>query len=489
MINKYSDIFLDLFKYVARSRVSVAGTVISGLIFPVLLVSIFLDMQGIVNNPYFGFLIYMVMGPLFVAGVVTAIVGLVLFKDREEIGLFTLEYIREQMNMPGRFIRVRKMIYLSVFLFVATILVIGAVSYTGFSYTESVGFCGQFCHTVMEPEYITYQNSPHSRVLCVDCHISSEAGLFTRSKVSGIRLIFATVLDRFQRPIETPISSLRPNREVCEQCHRPEMFHGNKLYVKDYFLEDELSTHVQTVLMMRIGSGGYRDQTAQGIHWHVSPAHHTYYKTYPGNPDSISSIKLIDHDGSVFIFDRNGVGSTGVDAENDYRLMDCLDCHNRPTHVFLSADEAIDRKLASGMIPRTLPFIKRQALKVVLQDYINKDQASRGIASALEQWYKDNYPEVFASRRVDLDKAVGGTIQAWMENVFPEMNIGWGTYLNNIGHSEGKGCFRCHDEKHQTSTGRNISGECNLCHFILAEKEADPDILRILHGEGARQNR
>ena len=44
------------------------GGVIVTILFPILFVSILLDMQGFVENPYFGFLIYMVMGPLFVLG-------------------------------------------------------------------------------------------------------------------------------------------------------------------------------------------------------------------------------------------------------------------------------------------------------------------------------------------------------------------------------------------------------------------------------------
>lgn len=487
MLEEYSSrlksVLLDLVKSLARSRVAVAGAVVAGLVLPVLLVSVFLDMRGVVNNPYFGFLIYMVMGPLFVAGLATVVMGLLLFRDKEEIGVYALEYIREQMAMPGRFIRVRKMIYLSSFLTLMTILVIGVVSYTGFTYTESVRFCGQFCHTVMEPEYITYQNSAHSRVPCVDCHIGANAGGFTKSKITGIKMIFATAFNRFNRPIATPISSLRPTREVCEQCHRPEKFHGDKLYVKDAYLPDESNTHVQTVLLMRVGSGGYRGQVAQGIHWHVSANHHTYYQEDPERPGVISRIKLIDHDGAVVIYQRgDSQKSPAGEARTNYRLMDCLDCHNRPTHVFLSPDEALDAKINTGVIPPDLPFVKKLGLELVQRPYASKEQASRQIAAGVDDWYGRNYPELKRSAPRQLNKAAAGIFQAWAENVFPEMQISWRTYGSRLGHRDDTGCFRCHTAELVSREGRAISHDCNLCHVVLADRQPAPDIMRILQG-------
>jgi len=376
MIDRSFTFLKTLIRAMARSRVAMHGAQVAGLVLPILLICLFLDMHGVVKNPYFGFLIYIVLGPIFVAGLVTMVTGFFLFKDKEEIGLYTLEYLKEQISMPGRLSRVRKLIYLSSFLTFLTLGVSAVVAYYGFSYTESVRFCGLFCHTVMEPEYITYLNSPHSRVPCVECHISSNAGVITKSKISGIRMIYATLFNRYDRPIPTPISSLRPTREVCEKCHRPEKFHGDKLYVKESFLPDRDNTMVETVLLMRIGSGGYREQVAQGIHWHVSPRHLVFYQEDPDQPDKIDRIKLIDHDGSVSIYQR-GSGAPGPD--DSYRLMDCLDCHNRPTHIFLGPGEALDDKLATGLIPVDLPYVKKVALGLLKGDFADKEQARREI--------------------------------------------------------------------------------------------------------------
>ncbi len=477
MLNRSFGLLKLLIREVARSRVALIGALISSLVLPVLLVSIFLDMHGVVKNPYFGFLIYMVMGPVLVAGLVTVVVGFFLFKDKEEIGLYTLEYLKEQITMPGRLTRVRRLIYLSSFLIVLTLTVIGVVSYYGFSYTDSVRFCGQFCHTIMEPEYITYQNSPHSRVPCVDCHISSGAGVMTKSKISGIKMIFATLFDRYDRPIPTPITSLRPSREVCEKCHRPEKFHGDKLEISGSYLPDRDNTRVETVLLLRIGSGGYRDQVAQGIHWHVSPRHHIYYREDPAHPERIDQIKLIDHDGAVVVFSRRGAppGDTVP-----YREMDCLDCHNRPTHIFLTPDEALDNKLDTGIIPADLPFVKKLALELVQKRYGDRDQAYRAISEAVTDWYGTNYPPLAAGSPQKVAQAARGIYQAWAENVFPQMKITWRTYDNKLGHQNGQGCFRCHNREMVSREGRVIGNDCNLCHVILADREVSPAILKVL---------
>jgi hypothetical protein len=479
MFDRLSIFLKGLVKAVARSRVALNGALVAGLVLPVLLISVFLDMRGVVDNPYFGFLIYMVMGPLFVAGLVTMVTGLFLFKDKEEIGIYTLEYLKEQITMPGRFSRVRKLIYLSSFLTFLTLVVIVVVAYYGFSYTESVRFCGQFCHTVMEPEYITYQNSPHSRVPCVDCHISSGAGVLTKSKISGIRMIFATLFNRYRRPIPTPISSLRPTREVCEKCHRPEKFHGDKLYVKESFRSDQDNTMVKTVLLMKIGSGGYREQVAQGIHWHVSPRHLVYYQEDPGQPDKIDRVKLIDHDGAVSVYQRRG-GAPG--PEEPYRLMDCLDCHNRPTHIFLGPDEALDNKLATGIIPVDLPYVKKLALELLQRQFADKAQARREIDTGVDEWYRENYPALLATAPKKVAQAARGIYQAWSENVFPEMNITWRTYDNKLGHHNQRGCFRCHNDELVSLEGRVIANDCNLCHAVLADREISPAIMKILQG-------
>jgi len=463
----------------------------ASVLFVVLFVAILLDLQGIIQNPYFNFLIYLVLGPLFVFGVLLVLIGILYSRGREDIGFLTFEYLKEQISLPGHFSRIRKLIYLTSLITFVTIFVVSIVSYTAFHYTESDSFCGQFCHKVMNPELVTYRNSAHSRIPCVKCHIGAGAAWVTKAKFSGVRQMFAVALDSYSRPISTPITALRPVRKTCEECHRPEKFHGDKLYVKDKFLPDQNNTHVQTVMLMKIGSGGYSGRKANGIHWHVSENIKVLYKSDAANPRDISQVMMVGPDNKKVIYskaverDKSGSASfADAPRKEKVRLMDCMDCHNRPTHIFLSPDEALDQKLLTDTIPRKMPYIKRQALAAINRKYASDELARQGIAKELRGWYQRNYPDLVKQDKGMLDKAVKGVQDAYAENVFPGMKIGWGTYENFIGHKDGGGCFRCHGGLHKTDAGKVIPNGCDVCHVILAEDKPAPDVIRLLTSSG-----
>ena len=81
-----------------------------------------------------------------------------------------------------------------------------------------------------------------------------------------------------------------------------------------------------------------------------------------------------------------------------------------------------------------------------------------------------------------LENAITGVQAAYLENVWPSMKIKWNTYRSLLGHSNDSGCFRCHDDEHQTSSGESISMDCETCHIILAEDEKNPEILKRIQG-------
>ena len=130
---------------------------------------------------------------------------------------------------------------------------------------ESTQFCGQTCHSVMDPEYTAYQRSPHARVACVECHIGPGAPWFVRSKLSGSYQVLAVTFNLYPRPIPTPIHNLRPARETCEQCHWPERFSGDKLVIRTKYADDEKNSATKTVLLVHIG-GRNPDSKLVGIH-------------------------------------------------------------------------------------------------------------------------------------------------------------------------------------------------------------------------------
>lgn len=481
---KFTDIVRAFIKGVTRSKISLIGASMTTVIFPILLVSVILDMQGIVHNATFGFVIYLILGPLFIAGLILIFLGLFFFKGKEDVGLFTFEYLKEQFTAPNRFAKLRKLIVLATALTFVNVFIIALTSYSGYHYTESVGFCAQFCHSAMEPEYVAYKNSPHSRVGCVECHIGEGAQWFVKSKISGTRQLLAVATDSFSRPIETPIHGLRPARETCEECHRPELFHGEKLQVIDKYRPDEKNTHVQTVLLLKIGSGGYRGSEAHGIHWHVAPENQISYTHSDRGREQISDVTLTKPDGTQVVFrgEPGGIELVADSHSGETRLMDCLDCHNRPTHIYLGPNKALDQKLTHGEIPLSLPYIKKVSYDLITQEYASHEEAKNSIATGLRGWYRQKYPELVGDNMALLEQAISGVQAAYVENVFPEMKIGWNTYRNFLGHSDDSGCFRCHDDSHETEAGETISMDCETCHVILAEEEENPEVLSTLQG-------
>jgi hypothetical protein len=481
------DMVKDFFLGMSRSRVALIGAMLVTVVTPLLLGYMLVDSIWHIQNPYFGGAVYLLLGPVFLGGLALIFIGTFVFRGEREVHLFTLEYLRKYFTEPELFGRLRRNVFLIVLLTSINFTVFSLFLYRAYHYMESTSFCGQFCHTVMSPEFTAYQNGPHSRVTCVECHIGAGADWFVKSKISGARQLVAVVANTYPRPIATPVHGLRPARDTCEKCHRPELFHGDRLAVNNRFLDDERNTEVHDVLLMKVGSAGDRAQSSHGIHWHVAPENRITYRATDHSRLVIPEVRMTGQDGKEVVFRTPDaeqlLGAAGAKVED--REMDCIDCHNRPSHVYLPVEDALDRKLLEGAIPRELPFIKRQALAAVSAKYPSSEAARQGIAETLTQWYQQNQAELVKTQPQLLARAVSGTQQAYAENVFPEMNIGWGTYVNHVGHGPDFdiGCFRCHDDRHKSADGRTISADCNTCHTLLALEEVDPAILKTLRGE------
>lgn len=480
---KLTDIPKVFMNGIAHSTISLIGAMTVTVVFPFLLGAALYDTFLHIENPYVSGFIYMILGPTFIGGLILIFVGLFFAKGEEDVRIFTLEYLRNKLEDESGYDRIRKLVFLGVFLTCINLFVVGILLYSGYHYMESNAFCGEVCHVPMTPEYTAYQNSSHSRVHCVECHIGSGASWFVKSKISGARQLFAVVGDTFSRPIETPVHGLRPARDTCEQCHRPEKFHGDKLLVKDKYLEDEENTHVQTVLLMKIGSAGDRAAGSHGIHWHVAPENEITYTATDWQRNEIVEVAQRASNGATLQYRTADADEAITNATHQQqRTMDCMDCHNRPSHVYLPPDVAIDNKILEKQISVELPYIKQQAMVAVQGEYKTQREATSAIASSLTNYYEKNYPEIFSQKRNLIEQAIASIQAAYTENVFPEMNVQWNTYFTNIGHANEGGCFRCHDEEHETTDGKTISMDCDTCHTILAEEERDPEILKNLLG-------
>lgn len=460
-------IWLTPLVYFSNNPLSLAGVVLvtSATILWMFLIPSFL--VGTTENPYAGLLIFLTLPAIFIGGLLLIPLGIILRRRN-----LIRKGIQPKLFPP---IDLRNLEFKRLLAFVAATTIVNValasqLTYSAIGYMESVEFCGQTCHTVMAPEYTAYKNSPHSRVECVKCHIGPGAGWFVKSKLSGVGQVVAVTLHNYPTPIPTPVRNLRPARETCEACHWPQKFGGDRLRQVHSYAEDESNTHTQTALLMRIGGG---DQ--MGIHgMHMAPGVQIRYAPADEARQSIPVVEYTRGDGKWTRFAVQGAPAT--DREN-MRVMDCMDCHNRPSHSLELPDRALNRVIASGAIPATLPWAKKRGLELLKGTYKTQEEAAPQITAGFENFYKEKYPEIYASRRAEITRAAAAVAGIYKRNVFPEMKITWGSYPNNLGHNDFPGCFRCHDDLHVASTGDKITQDCSACHSLLAMDEAAPKIL------------
>lgn len=428
-------------------------------------------------HPYAGILFFLVLPGIFVLGLVLMPVG-VWLKRRQ---------LRARGSLPDSFpaIDLNQPLYRNALLLVAgltflNVALTGVATYKGVEYMDSSEFCGLTCHTVMQPEWTAFVDSPHARVGCVGCHIGPGAPWFVRSKLSGVRQVFAVALGSYSRPIPTPVHDLRPARETCEQCHWPQRFHGDRLVVKTKFAEDEANTRLTTVLVMRIG--GHGPDGGQGIHGHhLDENARITYVAIDEERQQIPRVTWVDDEGELVEFVSSDVEVTPEQlAAAETREMDCLDCHTRPSHRFELPERAVDDAMVEGLISGELPWVKKQAVALLRAEYADREAAARRIPEELTHYYRSEHAERFRELRPAIERAGRATADIWLRNVFPQMKVSWGTYVDNIGHEDFIGCFRCHDESHESEDGRVIAQDCDSCHSILAMEEETPPVLEQL---------
>jgi hypothetical protein len=428
----------------------------------VFLVVFALDLFGFHTNPYIGILFFLVLPAIFLAGLALVPLGIWLNRRRARSGRAPARWPAIDLNDETT----RRTVLGVAVLTLANIIIVSLAAYRGVEYMDSVAFCGQICHEVMEPEFVAYQDGPHSRVTCVQCHIGPGAPWFVKSKLSGTRQVFAVLLNSHSRPIPSPVSDLRPARDTCEQCHWPEKFHGDKVELRRDYASDEANSETVTTLRIHVGGGSEKLGVASGIHWHMNVANRIEYVATDEKRQTIPWVRLTDRQGRVREFRAPDVTDETL-ARGERRMMDCMDCHNRPSHPFdPSPERAVDAAIAVGDISRELPFIRRESVAALTERYESRETAETRIADRLRSFYKENYPAVVTSRGAALERAVARTRALYRRNVFPAMNVSWGTYVNNIGHSSGPGCFRCHDDNHKSRDGAVIRQDCDLCHTI-----------------------
>ena len=412
-------------------------------------------------GPYAGIISYVIFPNIALIGLVVAGIGMWReARRRRRVGTTeSLPFPRLDLNDPVQ----RRRFAIAGFVIPVLFIVFAFSSYNAFLLTESVPFCGNVCHTQMEPEMTAYQNSPHARVDCVACHVGDGTGAYVHSKLAGINQLIGVTFNSYERPIQTPLKGLRPARETCEKCHWPKKFWGSTLYQRPHFRYDETNTPEQITLLIKTGGG--EGNFDSGIHWHMVVENEVQYVAEDDRLQEIPWVKVSRKDGSsveYFRTDKRVEPSTLATMKR--RTMDCMDCHNRPSHNFLTPDVAVDSALSRNVISATLPWVKTIAVNTLSRDFLTSEAAHDAIRKDVLAFYDEKYPDLAKARASDIEGVVAGVTAIFDRNVFPKMGVSWKTYPTNIGHRNSAGCFRCHDGRHVSADGKVLTHECKACH-------------------------
>lgn len=455
-----------------RNWTSISG---AALAFISLLTIVFLFIVSMIfdaGSSYLGIFMWIILPVFLVAGLILIPIGMwITHRRKQKNGTPEMSPKWPVIDFNTQGVRNAGLIFVTGTL--VFLLLTGLGTYEAFHYTDSVEFCGTVCHSVMEPEYVAYHESSHSRVKCVECHVGSGANWYVKSKLSGMYQIYSVIFNKYPKPIPTPLHDLRPARETCEQCHWTEKFYEPMLRMKRSYLGDYDNTEWDIHLLMKTSASYSALGLQEGIHWHINPDVHIEYMTDPGNPEIIPWVRFTNK--------KTGESKTYRDSEYDfsagswnsdrYKTMDCIDCHNRPSHNYRVPQDFIDDAITAGNISRELPEIKYLAMEILGEDYPTRDSAFNAIRSKVMEFYESMYEEFLESHANEIESAIAAIQTGYARNFFPSMKVNWRHYPNHLGHLETDGCYRCHSDRHVSETGRFISRDCTLCHSILAQGE------------------
>jgi hypothetical protein len=459
-----------------RNWISLAGVLLAvGSLFSFTLLLI-LDLLAKEASPYLGILTFVVAPGFLCFGL--ALMGLGwLWQRRSQARHEGPTALSFDFTRPGDR---RKLMVFAVC--AAVFLMCSAIgSYHTYHYVESVQFCGQLCHTPMNPEFTTHEHSPHAKVSCTECHVGSGAASFVRAKLNGVHQLQATLMNSYDRPIKTPVKGMPLAQDVCESCHWPQKYIGNKEKTYRRYLTDDENTAVATRLLLKVGGGDPQSGPMGGIHWHMNLGNKVEYIAADDRRQTIPWVRFTNAKGEATEFRTANFTN---DSRQVIRRMDCMDCHNRPAHQYRSPSDTVDVSLSMNRLDPKLKAIKKNAVEALSQDYATQDDAMTKIATFL----KTKYPN-----EAKVDAVIAEVQHIYSSSIFPEMKASWKAYPDNIGHKEWPGCFRCHDGQHKTADGqRKIeASNCNDCHLILAQAkgadlgQVDPQGLKFSHPDSS----
>jgi hypothetical protein len=454
-----------------RSPLGLMGVTLTTVSITLMVVGLVFDIFGLIENPYANIFTYMILpGGMLTGLILIPVAGFLRRRQWHKFGI-----PREHLHINLSDHKHRKFLIIFIVLTVINVSVLGLIGYEGYHFTDSSYFCGVVCHQVMAPEYTVYQRSPHAKVACVECHIGPGAEWFVRAKISGLRQVAAVLTDSYSKPIPAPVEHLRPARDTCETCHWPDKFHGKKVKVFKHFTNDNQTTPQITEIALHIGGRNPVTDVFEGIHWHVSKNVEVRYLAADKKRTQIAKVQVTRPDGSHDEFIKSSIELPAGEGAEEWRTMDCIDCHNRPTHVYDMPEEVVDFGLLSKKINLAVAGIREDSLTAITGEYATREEAREKIGPTLMELQYRRSGEAMQKYRADIEKAGLYLIEGYLANCWPETKVLWGTYQGHLGHRSEDyggyqfadvnfGCFRCHDDEHENNSGKTIKQECNLCH-------------------------
>lgn len=418
------------------------------------------------NNPYVGIIFDLFLPALFLLGLALIPAGIYLRQRRlQAAGEVPSIYPEIDLRDPG-FRHGIDFVIAATFI---NFVIVGTASYRSVAYMDTPSFCGTSCH-VMAPEWHAYHVSPHSGVACTECHIAPGVQGFVHAKVNGTKQLLMILAHNYPRPIMAD-DKVPPAWTTCQNCHSPEKFIGEKLVVETSYGDDEKNSVTSTVVVMHVGG---RDSFSHLSGIHGAHLGRIEYIATDSTHQTIPWVGKTNSDGSVTEFVSSDAKGPVTGQKH---LMDCIDCHNRAAHSLSTPEDALNKDMAQGSPSASLPFIHQQALALLKASYASQEEAASKIASGLQSFYRLQYPAIWDAQRAQIDDAAKTLTTIYADNVFPFMNVTWGTHPNNIGHNASPGCFRCHDGSHNSKDGKSVTNDCTACHNLVTVDEAKPKLL------------
>jgi len=453
----------------SKNWLTIIGSIIAGINLLIILILFVISSIFDMGSTNLGLFIYVILPGFLILGLIVIPIGMIRERKRQNKLIDKTEARLPRMDLNDPRHRNAFVIFTVSTIIILFLSTLG--SFEAYHITESVEFCGTLCHEVMEPEHTAYLNSPHANVLCVECHVGSGASWYVKSKISGLHQVIAVITNDFPRPIGTPIHDLRPARETCEKCHWPQKFYARSLWTKKYFLADSLNSEWDISLEMKTGPEFSALGLKEGIHWHINPAVNIEYISENNKREVINYVKYTNKTtGEVSVYHNENTPVTdSIMASSEVRKMDCIDCHNRPSHNYRSPTVYFDKAMITGAISNQIPFIKKVAMGILTEKFTDKDTALMKIDEGIRSYYQSEFSDFYSANKSLIDSSVVAIQKGFSQNTFPGMKVSYDMYPEHIGHLENEGCFRCHNDQFKTESGRVITKNCNLCHNIVGQ--------------------